>query len=139
MVTIDGFLDAVRAWAATRPDLEAILLVGSHARGTATGSSDVDLVLLVQTPELYVQDIDWARAFGLLKRWRVEDWGAVSSLRAWYEDGPEIEFGFATPDWAAAPLDRGTRQVLADGFMVIYDRAGTLQTSLEALVRSAAS
>lgn len=139
MVTIERFLDEIKAWAATRPDLEAILLVGSHARGTATGSSDIDLVLLVQSPEQYVQDIEWARAFGLMKRWQVEDWGAVTSLRSWYEGGPEVEFGFATRDWAAAPLDEGTRQVLAAGFRVVYDRAGTLGAFLNALVRPASS
>jgi hypothetical protein len=46
----------------------------------------------------------------------------VTSLRVWYADGPEVEFGFATPGWMASPLDDGTRKVLEDGFRVLYRR-----------------
>jgi hypothetical protein len=44
------------------------------------------------------------------------------SLRGYYEEGLEVEFGFATTSWAAAPLDAGTRDVIAGGIMVLFDR-----------------
>ena len=53
----------------------------------------------------------------------VEDWGRVTSLRAWYAGGLEVEFGLATIDWATRP-DEGTRRVLGDGAHVLLDRDG---------------
>jgi hypothetical protein len=34
----------------------------------------------------------------------------------------EVEFGFAAPDWAAMPLDDGTRRVVAGGLRLLLDR-----------------
>ena len=56
-----------------------------------------------------------------------EDWGLVQSRRVHYADGPEVEFGLTTTKWAALPLDPGTRQVVADGFEILYDPDGLLQ------------
>jgi len=121
--TVERFLEQVAAWAGKEVGVETVLLVGSYARGAATPASDIDLVLLVTDPRSYLEDPGWAGAFGAVERSTVEDWGKVSSLRAWYADGPEVEFGFATPDWMASPLDDGTRKVLEDGFRVLYRRA----------------
>jgi hypothetical protein len=46
----------------------------------------------------------------------------VTSLRVWYADGLEVEFGIADRDWASAPLDAGTRRVLEEGLVVLFDR-----------------
>jgi predicted nucleotidyltransferase len=121
---VERFLNALVAWAAEEAGVETVLLVGSHARGAATPASDVDLLLLVTDPRAYVEDPGWAGAFGAVERSAVEDWGKVISLRVWYADGPEVEFGFATPDWMASPFDDGTRKVLEDGFRVLYRRSG---------------
>jgi hypothetical protein len=51
----------------------------------------------------------------------------VTSLRVRYADGLEVEFGFAAPDWAAAPLDAGTRRVLEGGVRVVFDRGVVLR------------
>jgi hypothetical protein len=52
----------------------------------------------------------------------VEDYGKVTSLRLWYRNGPEVEFGLTTPDWAAPPLDEGTRRVITDGMVVLQEK-----------------
>ena len=41
---------SVQAWAAARPDVLGVALVGSHARGAATPESDVDLVIVCASP-----------------------------------------------------------------------------------------
>ncbi len=117
---IESLLRAVAAWAAGRRDVEAVLLVGSYAHGTATHGSDVDLVVVVTDPQLYVRDPAWAGTFGTVVRTTIEDWGKVTALRVWYRGGPEVELGFTSPDWMAAPVDEGTRQVLTGGFRVLY-------------------
>ncbi len=48
--------------------------------------------------------------------------GRVTSLRVWYADGLEVEFAIADRAWASAPLDAGTRRVIEDGCVVLFDR-----------------
>ncbi|MBN1315772.1 MAG: nucleotidyltransferase domain-containing protein, partial [Anaerolineales bacterium] len=43
---VEQFLSAVVTWASAKPDIVAVALVGSHARGTSGPGSDVDLVIL---------------------------------------------------------------------------------------------
>ncbi len=113
---------SVQTWAAARPDVHGVALVGSHARQAATPESDVDLVIVCESPPTLIDDADWIRAFGTPRRTAREDWGRVTSLRVWYADGLEVEFGIADRAWASAPLDAGTRRVIDDGCVVVFDR-----------------
>jgi 3-methyladenine DNA glycosylase AlkD len=61
----------------------------------------------------------------------VELYGRLTSLRVWYVDGPEVEFGLTTRDWAAQPLDAGTGQVIMEGFQVLYERQALLSPLVE--------
>jgi predicted nucleotidyltransferase len=127
---IAEFLSAVAKWGATQPDVTGVALVGSYARGSATSSSDIDLVVLTHDPDRYIKHTDWAKAFGHVRREQTEDWGKVTSLRVWYEGGFEVEYGLATPEWATPPLDEGTRRVIEDGMIVLFDRDGLLSSLL---------
>jgi hypothetical protein len=123
---VERLLDQVTRWAAVQPDMRAVALVGSHARGKARPDSDLDLVLLSNDPQVHFLDTRWARRFGPIARQQTESYGPVTSLRVWYEDGLEVEFGFAAPGWAALPLDEGTRQVMADGMRILWERRSRL-------------
>ena len=123
---IDRLLAQIKEWAEAQRDITGVLLVGSHARGTGRADSDVDLVILTIQPEAYLESISFAERFGSISASQKEDWGRVTSVRVWYEGGPEVEFGFTRPDWAAPPLDAGTRRVLSDGARVVFDREGWL-------------
>ncbi|MEC8256069.1 MAG: nucleotidyltransferase domain-containing protein [SAR324 cluster bacterium] len=98
--------------------------MGSHARGKARQNSDIDLVLLCTEYESYLQDLGWADDFGKPASVCLEDYGKLTSFRVFYEEGPEVEFGFAQLDWLALPLDVGTVGVLRNGFQIVYDRSG---------------
>ncbi len=124
--TFQILLSQVTAWAKLRPDIFGVLLAGSHASGSASVDSDVDLIILCDSPETYVNDRSWARNFGEVKEERIEDWGKLTSVRVYYENGLEIEFGFSDAAWAAQPLDAGTREVLRDGFQILFDRGNAL-------------
>ena len=114
----------VQAWAASRPDVRGVALVGSYARGTARPESDVDLVLLSAAPRDLSEDARWLERLGEVSRIEREAWGRVTSLRVYYADGLEVEFGVADAAWAAAPLDEGTRRVAQDGLIIVFDRGG---------------
>ena len=129
-VVLDSWIEAVRSWAGNREDVIGVLLVGSYARGVPTPSSDLDFVVLVSDIRPYLSDHEWARAFGMVIRDEHENWGQVQSLRVWYEDGAEVEWGLTTLAWIADPLDPGTRKVLGDGYRIIFDRDGVLSSHL---------
>lgn len=51
---------ALDAWAADDPDISAIGLVGSYARGAEGPGSDVDLVVIARDPSHLLADAAWA-------------------------------------------------------------------------------
>lgn len=117
------------AWAATRPDVLGAALVGSHARGKAKPSSDIDLVIVCAAPGDLLEG-DWPSKFGTVERPSTEDFGALRALRVHYGNGMEVEFGLALPSWAGLPLDSGTQRVLADGARILHDPRGLLQAAM---------
>lgn len=120
------FLDRFLCWARSRADVEAVALVGSHARGTAHALSDLDLVILTKQVDAYLRVPSWTSRFGEPTSSQLEHYGALTSLRVFYASGAEIEFGFARPDWAAVPADPGTFWVACDGLVILWDPHGLL-------------
>jgi len=122
MSDITLFLSNLVTWARRQPGVGAVALVGSHARGTARPDSDIDILLLLDDPQAFLADASWVRAFGEPVRQEVEHWGKVTSLRVWYADGQEVEYGLAGLDWGSDPADEGDMRVIRDGIRVVYQR-----------------
>ena len=123
---IRNFLDAFVPWASVQEDIQAIALVGSYARGAAGDDSDIDLVLLTDGPQKYLEDLKWLERCGLVEKHQTEDYGKLTSIRVWYQNGVEVEYGITTPDWAATPLDAGTQEVIQGGMIVLFERGDLL-------------
>jgi predicted nucleotidyltransferase len=123
---IRDFLDAFVSWASAQPDIHAIGLVGSYARAVARDDSDIDLVVLTEQPQKYLAETVWIEEFGQIEKYQFEDYGKLTSLRVWYLDGNEVEYGITVLDWAALPLDKGTQQVISDGMLVLFERSALL-------------
>ena len=130
---IASFVEAVRTWAASYPDVRGLALVGSYARGEPTPESDVDLLFLVEDVDVFLSDMRWTQSFGESSRAQMETWGDVRSVRVWYRDGPEVEFSVALMDWASLPLDPGTARLLREGVVLLFDPRGLLMAALESL------
>ena len=79
---ISYFLEHVEQWAKLDDAIKAVILVGSHARGEAGPESDVDLVIITTNPQSYIQS-SFINEFGRVIKFEKEDWGRVTSIRAW--------------------------------------------------------
>lgn len=82
----------------------------------------MDLVILTDEKEKFLETPRYFACFAPVCRENVEFYGRCTSLRVFYENGPEVEFGFVDSGWADLPLDAGTRQVLSDGYRVLVDK-----------------
>ena len=127
---VEEFINEFTVWCKTRPDIKALALVGSYARNTASESSDVDLVILTDRADDYLRDLSWVEPFGPVDRHQIEDYGKLTSVRVWYENGPEVEYGITDESWAALPLDEGTREVIAGGMRVLFEKDQLLSRHL---------
>ncbi|MBK6432660.1 MAG: nucleotidyltransferase domain-containing protein [Anaerolineae bacterium] len=123
---VHRFLNEFVEWAEMQPDIQAVALVGSHARNAATESSDVDLVVITRQPDEYLRRTEWAQRFGQVLHHHIEDYGLLISLRVWYADGPEVEYGLTDERWSALPLDKGTQRVITDGMRILFERTPIL-------------
>ena len=124
----DQFIDEFIEWAGSQPDIQAVALVGSYARQAASEESDLDLVILTDQAEQYLNFQVWLHNFGTVKGRQEENYGKVTSLRVWFDENIEIEFGFTTPDWATLPVDEGTGRVVKDGMCVLFERTPLLSS-----------
>ena len=120
------FLHDFAEWAQVRPDIVAAALVGSYASHRARDDSDVDLVIVSSRPEQYLADLSWTSGFGPVDKHEIENYGKVTSVRVWYADGLEVEFGITDEEWASLPLDEGTSQVISKGMVVLVEQGDLL-------------
>lgn len=121
---LENFLKEIKDWAEKTPYIEAVLLVGSMAKGRAKKNSDIDLVIISTKKDYMVKNQDFIKNFGKLRKKQTEYYGACTSIRSFYKDKKEVEFGLVAPSWIKKPLDQGTREVLRDGYRVIFDKKG---------------
>jgi predicted nucleotidyltransferase len=134
MKDIGPFLNQVTHWAEKETDILAVALVGSYARGSAKEDSDIDIVIIAGNPSQYVADTRWAQKLGSIDRGRIthENWGRVHSIRIFYADGFEVEFGITGTKWTdISPIDAGTYSVVSNGLKILLDQKGILNRLLE--------
>ncbi|HEX8863682.1 MAG TPA: nucleotidyltransferase domain-containing protein [Actinomycetes bacterium] len=130
---VEAFLRRAGEWAARRPDVVALALVGSYARGADRPDSDVDLMVLTTGPARYLDREDWIGELGAERLVATRWWGPVTERRLLLPSGLEVEVGVAPPSWAAVdPVDAGACRVMTDGNRVLYDPAGLLAAFIAA-------
>ena len=120
--TLIGFIDTLKEFATSDTAIESVIVVGSYARGTSKPTSDLDLCIITINKHQMIENPGFVEAFGKVVKMQKEYYGACTSIRVWYENGMEVEFGVVEPSWIDIPLDRGTYQVLSDGYKVIVDK-----------------
>ncbi len=121
MIT-EKFINEIKQWGTENTNIKSIIIVGSYARGTNKATSDIDLIIITTNKDEMLNNQNFIELFGEVERTQTEYYGACTSVRVWYKNGPEVEFGLVTPDWIAQPLDKGTYRVLSDGYNIIIDK-----------------
>lgn len=119
---MEKFLESIKNWAKNEEKIESVIVVGSYARGTYKLTSDIDLVIITPNKKQTIEERKFIELFGNVIKSQIEYYGACTSIRVYYMDGKEVEFGIVEPSWIKRPLDRGTYKVLKDGFKVIIDK-----------------
>lgn len=118
----DSLIMQFKEWAIHQLDIKGIALVGSFARGDFHSESDVDLVIITPTKDSIIQSIHDNFTFNKIVRFEIEEWGILTSLRVYYSGGLEVEYGVVSGDWVREPLDKGTKNVVSNGFKVILEK-----------------
>lgn len=116
----------ITEWGKKDPQVEAIVLVGSFARETNQPGSDIDVCIITDYKEELLNKLSFIHTFGPVNNYIIEYWGACTSIRVWYVEGEEVEFGIVKPSWYSLPLDEGTCRVLEDGYQILVDKQGIL-------------
>lgn len=109
-------------WGNRDEDIDSLVVVGSYGQGTQKPESDLDLVLITGNKAKFFQHHEFVNQFGKTTKVQTEFYGAVTSIRATYEDASEIEFSIADATWLEKPLPASTKQVLHGGFKVLVDK-----------------
>ena len=119
---MEEFLESIKNWAKNEEKIESVIIVGSYARGTNKATSDLDIVIITSKKAEMVANQEFTQNFGKIDKKQTEYYGACTSIRVWYEDGKEVEFGLVEPSWISVPLDVGTYKVLSDGYKIVVDK-----------------
>ena len=119
---LEEFISKLKEYAENSSHIESVLIVGSYARGTNKENSDIDIIIISSNKSEMVADQLFTQAFGEVHKQQTEYYGACTSIRVWYGDGKEVEFGIEEPSWISIPLDSGTNKVLSDGYELIVDK-----------------
>jgi uncharacterized protein len=119
---IAKFLADVKNWGENSGFVKAVILVGSYAKGTNKADSDIDLCILSDDRDYIISNPDIFNQFGCISKINTEYYGACTSIRIWYENGFEVEYGIVEEDWIGEPLDAATIRVLQNGYKVIVDK-----------------
>ncbi len=130
MDKIQIFIQQFNDWGTKQENILGVALVGSHARNTAKEYSDIDLMIIVKDPKVYLEDNSWINLFGKVKQNGIKDeeWGLVKTKRVFYENGIEAEFNLSTVEWTKTnPVDEGTKKVMKDGNKILIDKHGLLK------------
>lgn len=119
---IESFINDLKEFAANTSYIESIIIVGSYAKGTNKESSDLDIVIITPNKSEMVKNQDFVQNFGEVAKKQTEYYGACTSIRVWYKNGQEVEFGIVEPSWIEKPLDIGTNKVLSDSYKIVIDK-----------------
>jgi predicted nucleotidyltransferase len=118
----DLLLKNFKEWSEQQTHIKGVAVVGSIARGDFHSNSDVDLTIISTNKDLTLEIIKNQFNTGNIESSTLEEWGILTSLRIFYGNGLEVEFGVVTDQWVKEPLEEGTKNVVINGFKVVTEK-----------------
>jgi predicted nucleotidyltransferase len=119
---VNLLLENFKEWSQQQTHIKGVAIVGSFARGDFHSNSDVDLTIISTNKNLTLEIIKNDFSFGNIESSTLEEWGILTSLRIFYDNGLEVEYGVVTDQWVKEPLDEGTKNVVKNGFKVVTEK-----------------
>ena len=98
--------------------------------------SDIDFVIVVNSQEKFVNNLEWINKFGKVNKYQIEDYGRVQSIRVFYNQSFEVEFGITEKIWTEIPVDSGTFRVISDGCNIIIDKTNKMHKLINEVNKS---
>jgi aminoglycoside 6-adenylyltransferase len=125
-------IDRFTTWALDQPDIRAGVILGSRARSyiPADSLSDLDLLVLVHDPLIYLSDASWLLIFGKPGLTFVEPTavGDFCERRVLFEDGRDVDFSLVPAAAIQQLLEQQIPVEIADvlrrGFTILVDKDG---------------
>lgn len=124
MKTLEAFplvMEKLTILGKTNPDILAIILCGSYARGEQDDDSDIDIMIVTEDKGKWLENDGWTAEILRADSITREKWGIVETFRC-FAGETELEINIAPAEWIALSEDKGTRQVLESGYSIIYDK-----------------
>lgn len=118
----DLLLENFKEWSEQQTHIKGVAVVGSFARGDFHSNSDVDLTIISTNKELTLDNIKNDFNLDNIESSTLEEWGILTSLRIFYGNGLEVEYGVVTDQWVKEPMDEGTKNVVKNGFKVVTEK-----------------
>lgn len=119
---VNLLLENFKEWTQQQNHIKGVAVVGSFARGDFHSNSDVDLTIISTDKDFTLENIKNDFSFGNIESSTLEEWGILTSLRIFYDNGLEVEYGVVTDQWVKEQLDEGTKNVVKNGFEVLTEK-----------------
>ncbi|MFC1735726.1 aminoglycoside 6-adenylyltransferase [Candidatus Hydrogenedentota bacterium] len=124
-------LDRILAWAESSPDVRGVALIGSEAQEDSSTDewSDLDVVLSVDDPTLYLSSCDWLDHIGPFSICMVERWptGEFRERRVLFSNGIDVDFIFLPAESCRQGLENSRiAGLVRKGVKVLLDKDGVL-------------
>lgn len=116
-------------WARERTDVHAAVVVGSQARAETAADrwSDLDVILVLEEPNAYLDDLSWVMSFGAPLLTFVEPTavGNERELRVLFETGEDLDLPLIPMSRLdLLTEDEAIAEVLGRGYRVLVDDIG---------------
>src|SRR5260370_12899688 len=127
---MQDLMDRFVARASEQTNIRGGAVLGSHARTQTTADtlSDLDLVVAVQDPSVYLSDVAWLRTFGepMLTFLEPTAVGGFRERRVLFKDGRAIDFSFVPVTAIQQMLNQqipiASADVFRRGFIILIDK-----------------
>ena len=134
-------IEKIIYFAGKNADIEAIIMIGSQCRKIkpADKYSDLDLIIVTDKPDKYINDDKWLNNFGEIVCTFVEPTiGGGKERRVLYNDNRDIDFSVVPSSYKFSDkhfTDPTTLSTFEKGYKVIYDKLNIVEDMLKSKLK----